>query len=81
MIVIPTQQQARPGAVSGRTVEHIFRKAPCDVMIYRPAPGIGTAVWSRRRPATRRRSAREGGRQEGDRVGETPRFTGGCRTR
>ncbi len=42
MIVIPAHEQARPEIVFGRTVEHIFRYAPCDVMIYRPV-GAGPA--------------------------------------
>ena len=40
MIVIPAHEKARPEVIFGRTVEHIFQNAPCDVMIYRPVSRV-----------------------------------------
>ncbi len=37
MIIVSSREQPRPDVSFGRTVEHIYRYAPCDVMVYRPA--------------------------------------------
>lgn len=51
MIVIPAREQDRPDVVFGRNVEHIFRFAPCDVMIYRPGTTPRSETLAPRGPA------------------------------